>query len=539
MFYVVAIAGVDDSKIKQLLDQLTAALKFPEANSATLRKGIYFLAAVACLNLPSSLDASAVAAAAAAASGVGSSSVGVGSTAAAAVAEDPGSSKKAKKAKHNKGEKVVVAAAAGGVAEPEQQAVEQALQLAGGIQPQLPQLIRQYCGARLITLLHSLQHRTGQQQQQQHKGKQQQQQAGSEFTATATAAAGESKKQKRSREQQEQEQAAAAARTAATQQHEALTSQILAFVMTALQQDGVQPMADEDVVEMVQQLHQLETAVGQHTKQQQQQQGGGSAAAATSSSVRSKACIQLIQQLQLQLLSGGLTAEAAGSVVDDLEVAVVLCLGMPDNDLGVDRSASDLIRSDNEGSDSQRDSEDDESSDADEDDPAWQDVLLDLLLALLSSSSDAAAAKAGGVLVPTAPLREACEAVFRAFAEDITAQGGSLRPNCLGHAIILTIAALMVFCFIVLSGCYLPVGPHTKDLKLIDGLQHGVNACKDWASCTDCYHWHVCCAFRCICCTSTSTAISQQPQPSSNTDVPVASSRSLHCIQVQGPGSAS
>ncbi|WIA38355.1 hypothetical protein OEZ86_001688 [Tetradesmus obliquus] len=48
-----------------------------------------------------------------------------------------------------------------------------------------------------------------------------------------------------------------------------------------------------------------------------------------------------------------------------------------------------------------------------------------------SSSSDAA--KGGGVLVPTAPLREACEAVFRAFAEEMTPQGLSDMLRLLGQ----------------------------------------------------------------------------------------------------------
>eukprot|EP00775_Hariotina_reticulata_P004051 gene4051-4298_t len=78
---------------------------------------------------------------------------------------------------------------------------------------------------------------------------------------------------------------------------------------------------------------------------------------------------------------------------------------------------------------------------ADEDDseggggnPAWQDVLLDLIISLLSSSaspsgneatgsSGGAAAGAAAAAVPSAPLREACEALFRVFAEDMTAQG--------------------------------------------------------------------------------------------------------------------
>lgn len=42
------------------------------------------------------------------------------------------------------------------------------------------------------------------------------------------------------------------------------------------------------------------------------------------------------------------------------------------------------------------------------------DVLVDILLSLLGRAGDA---------LPFAPLREACEALFRAFAEQVTPQG--------------------------------------------------------------------------------------------------------------------
>ncbi len=42
------------------------------------------------------------------------------------------------------------------------------------------------------------------------------------------------------------------------------------------------------------------------------------------------------------------------------------------------------------------------------------DVLVDILLSLLGRSGDA---------LPFGPLREACEALFRAFAEQVTSQG--------------------------------------------------------------------------------------------------------------------
>ena len=46
--------------------------------------------------------------------------------------------------------------------------------------------------------------------------------------------------------------------------------------------------------------------------------------------------------------------------------------------------------------------------------PHWMNVLVDILLSLLGRSGDA---------LPFGPLREACEALFRAFAEQVTSQG--------------------------------------------------------------------------------------------------------------------
>lgn len=48
------------------------------------------------------------------------------------------------------------------------------------------------------------------------------------------------------------------------------------------------------------------------------------------------------------------------------------------------------------------------------DQPAWMDVLVDILLSLLGRSGDS---------LPFGPLREACEALFRAFVDQVTPQG--------------------------------------------------------------------------------------------------------------------
>ena len=48
------------------------------------------------------------------------------------------------------------------------------------------------------------------------------------------------------------------------------------------------------------------------------------------------------------------------------------------------------------------------------DEPFWMDVLVDILLSLLGRAGDA---------LPFGPLKETCEALFRAFAEQVTPQG--------------------------------------------------------------------------------------------------------------------
>ena len=46
--------------------------------------------------------------------------------------------------------------------------------------------------------------------------------------------------------------------------------------------------------------------------------------------------------------------------------------------------------------------------------PPWADVMVDILLSLLGRSGDA---------LPFGPLRETCEALFRAFVEQVTPEG--------------------------------------------------------------------------------------------------------------------
>lgn len=367
-----------------------SGLKLPAADTPTLRKGLSFLAALAWLNLPAGFDAAAAA-----------------------------GGKKAGK-KKQKQEKAAADAGAGTDTVLQQQEVQEGLQLAASIQPQPSSVLKRTAAARLVGLLHQLHNRAAaaahqKQPKQQQEGKQQK---GSQGSGQQDAAA------------------AAAARAAAAQLSETLTTELLSLFAAAQKLPSVSVTADEDIAEMVEQLGQLLVAVEQHvpaaaSNVSQQQQ----AAVA-----HKRVVLQLVQQLQLQLLSGGLSAEAAGSVVDDLEVSVLRGLRLNGQLLEQLRAADaqaklklagaaaeasssgeDVAAASSEGGSK-------EGSDADSDDDdgsAWQDVLLDLLLSLLSNSSSEGGSKGGSVSVPSVPLREACEAVFKAFAEDMTAQGWS------------------------------------------------------------------------------------------------------------------
>lgn len=389
----------------QQLEQLAAALKLPAADMSTLRKGLSFLAALAWLQLPQGLDL----------------------VAAAAATDAPGSSKKAAKKK----QKASKGTGEGAVPVLVQPDVQQGLQLAASIQPQPGSHIQHTAAARLVGLLHALHSRAGalagaaahqKQPKQQHKG--------------AQAGAG-----------QDAAGAATAARAAAAQTAETLTVELLQVFTAGQQLPGVAVKPDEDIADMVEQLGQLAAVVEQHvpaapataaaaadhnnnsTSSQQHQQAVAAG--------RKRVVLHLVHQLQLQLLCGGLSAEAAGSVVDDLEVSALKGLGLNGQLLeqlrAADAQAKLKLAGGAAGSDDGDDDDDaagsgsgndDDFGDDDEDGAAWQDVLLDLLLSLLSnSSSEGGGGSRGGVFVPSVPLREACEAVFKAFAEEMTSQG--------------------------------------------------------------------------------------------------------------------
>jgi hypothetical protein len=382
----------------QQLEQLVAALKLPSADTPTLRKGLSFLAALSWLTLPAGFDAAAAAAA--------------------------GGSKKPGKKKQKQDK---AAAGTGTDAVLQQEDVQAGLQLAASIQPQPSGVLQRTAAARLVGLLHHLHSRAG---------------------ALAAAAAHQKQpkqqqdgRQQKARQSAAQPDAAATARAAAAQAADALTNDLLGLFSAAQKLPAVAVTADEDIAEMVEQLGQLFDAVEQHvpsapaagTHSSQQQQQAAAAA-------RKRVVLHLVHQLQLQLLSGGLSAETAGSLVDDLEVSVLRGLGLNGQLLEQLRTADAQAKlklagaaeaSDSEeaaaaGSDGDSDGSGSDSDDDDDDGSAWQDVLLDLLLSLLSSSSsgEGGGGRGGNVYVPSVPLREACEAVFKAFAEDMTAQGG-------------------------------------------------------------------------------------------------------------------
>jgi hypothetical protein len=393
----------DDSKVLQQLEQLVSGLKLPAADAPTLTKGLSFLAALAWLKLPAGFDAAAAA---------GGSS----------------SSKKADKQQQQKKKKKQdgAAAAAGDAAAVLQQVdVQEALQLAASIRS--GDGLRRTAAARLVGLLHHLHNRTN--------------------AAAAAAAHAKQPKQQQDGKQKQQDAAANAQQEAkaAVRGSETLTVELLALFDAVEKLPGVSAAADDDIAEMVEQLGQLSAVIQQHepvasaaadgSSQQQQQ---------VSAAGRKRVVLHLVHQLRVQLLSGGLSAEAAGSVVDDLEVSVLRGLGLNGHSLeqlrasdaqaklrmaGAAAAASDSEDEQELPAGSSGDGSEDGGSGSDDadDDDAWQDVLLDLLLSLLSNSSSSSegggSGSKGGASVPTVPLREACEAVFKAFAEDMTAQG--------------------------------------------------------------------------------------------------------------------
>jgi len=74
-------------------------------------------------------------------------------------------------------------------------------------------------------------------------------------------------------------------------------------------------------------------------------------------------------------------------------------------------------------------SEDEEMADASEEEegqqegpPHWHDTLMDVLLSLLARNA---------APLPSVPLRDAVEHVFRAFADDLTPTGKPVLTSCL------------------------------------------------------------------------------------------------------------
>ncbi|WIA18061.1 hypothetical protein OEZ85_009542 [Tetradesmus obliquus] len=138
-----------------------------------------------------------------------------------------------------------------------------------------------------------------------------------------------------------------------------------------------------------------------------------------------------------QGLLQGLDAPGVAAYVDQLLQEFVAALAQ--NKAAANGSAAAAAAA----ADSSED-EDMADAEAEADDTKAKQLLDQLAAALKLQAADAAtlrkglvsssdAAKGGGVLVPTAPLREACEAVFRAFAEEMTPQGLSDMLRLLGQ----------------------------------------------------------------------------------------------------------
>ncbi len=347
-----AAAGPDAAEAARgrALEQLCAALRFPAASDALVARGLAALAAAAFLEVPAGADCGG--------------------------AEDAGGKKKQKKG----------GKAAGGGAD-----IAAALKVvAGATAPELSPRVRNLCAARLVTLLHSVGHKTQRPQPQQQQGDKDKDGGNKKDKAAAAAAA------------------AAAAHEAARARQEALLCGVLTLVERAQAVDGVRlaqplPPAAEAAL---QGLRDLSAALAPLA--------AGACAANAAPRLRARALLQLSRLLQLQLLfdPAGFDARlvpdllrvaAEGAGVRGLDAAVAAATAAAD---GSDDSDADGSGSDDEAAG-----------------PAhWADLLLDVLLALLSGAP-AGGDAGGGAALPTAPLREAAEGLFRASAEELTAGG--------------------------------------------------------------------------------------------------------------------
>ncbi len=244
----------------------------------------------------------------------------------------------------------------------------------------VPLPLRQLCAARLITLADSLD-----KQQQQHP---QQQQGGK-------GGKGGAPDLQQQKEQQQQGGKEAAAR------HEFLGS--VAALVGKLQQSGAATLAtaaegEEAAVEAAEAA--AETLQRTLARMQARMAAGGGTPAEQQ---RLRALTHLLRLLLLHTLADPASADAAlAADLDTVEAVAIEGQAAP-------QQAAKAGGGGDGGSGS-----DEEDGGAGEQAPHWHDTLMDVLLSLLARNA---------APLPSAPLRDAVEHAFRAFADELTATG--------------------------------------------------------------------------------------------------------------------
>jgi hypothetical protein len=236
----------------------------------------------------------------------------------------------------------------------------------------IPLTQRQLCAARLIALADTL----DKQQQQQHHGK------------------GKGKQQQQADAQPPQQQS----------QQEYLGG-VAAFV-TKLQQSGAAQLATaaEGQEAAAEQAQQAASTLQQTLQRMQARLDAGGSSAGEQQRVRALA--HLLRLVLLHSLAD--PAAADPSLAADLEAVYAVAVeGQPAPQRAVQQPAAQLGGS---GSD-----DDMEEGEEEEQQPHWHDTLMDVLLSLLARNA---------APLPSAPLRDAVDHVFRAFGEDLTPTGG-------------------------------------------------------------------------------------------------------------------
>jgi hypothetical protein len=239
---------------------------------------------------------------------------------------------------------------------------------------------RQLCAARLIALADTL----DKQQQQQHhskgkgKGKGKQQQADAQPP-----------------QQQPQQE---------------YLGNVAAFV-TKLQQSGAAQLATvaEGQEAAAEQAQQAASTLQQTLQRMQARLDAGGSSAGEQQRVRALA--HLLRLVLLHSLAD--PAAADPSLAADLDAVYAVAVeGQPAPQRAAQRPAAQQGGS---GSDDDMEEGEEGEEEEEEQPPHWHDTLMDVLLSLLARNA---------APLPSAPLRDAVDHVFRAFGEDLTPTGG-------------------------------------------------------------------------------------------------------------------